>query len=90
MTLLQRLKEGMEKATEQATALAQTTRIKMEIGRLNDRKNSLLADMGRQVYLMYQQGQTFPGMETLCQRVRETEAEIQQKGVEMERIQAAS
>lgn len=87
MSLMDRFKKGVEKAREEAGDLAQTTKPKMEISKLNGRKGEMLGEIGGKVYALYGQGQTVPEVEALCQEVRKIEDQVRQMEVEIERVQ---
>ncbi len=86
MSLMDRFKKGVEKAREEAGDLAQTTKLKMEISKLNGRRGQLLTEIGGKVYVLYGQGQTVPEVEGLCQEVRKIEDQVKQMEAEIERV----
>ena len=79
MSLLQKLREGVEKATGEVGELAQSARTKLEIARLNDDRNQLLREIGQQIYTRHTQGRPIPEVEDLCERLEAIEADIRQK-----------
>ena len=86
MSLLDKMKTGYDKAKEGVSDFAQTTKIKHEIGQLNDRKTELLNQIGQKVYALVVAGRAIPEVETECQGISSLEKEIKQKGEEIARI----
>jgi hypothetical protein len=79
MSLLQKLREGVEKATGEVGELAQNARTKLEVARLNDDRNQLLREIGQQICARHAQGRPVPEVEDLCERVVALEAQIREK-----------
>ena len=79
MSFLQKLREGVEKATGEVGELAQSAKSKLEVARLNDDRNQLLRQLGEQIYARHKQGRPIPEVEDLCERLVALDAEIAQK-----------
>jgi len=79
MSFLQKLREGVEKATGEVGELAQSAKSKLEIARLNDDRHQLLRELGEQIYARHKQGRPIPEVEDLCERLVAIDAEIQHR-----------
>jgi hypothetical protein len=89
MTLMDKVKQGMNKAKGEVSDLATTTKIRHDISNLNDRKSALFAEIGRQVYALCQQGHPVSEVEAQCKEITALEEQIKQKSDEIARINAA-
>ncbi|HXW55893.1 MAG TPA: hypothetical protein VEJ67_09110 [Candidatus Cybelea sp.] len=89
MTFLDKVKQSVDKARGEVSDLAATTKIRHEIGNLNDRKSALLVEIGRKIYALYQQGQGPAEVETPCRDIAALDEQIKQKSEEIARINAA-
>jgi uncharacterized protein YoxC len=89
MSLMDKVKEGFDKAREEVSDLAETTMIKHDISKLNDRKNALLLEIGHKVYALHALGQNVNGVEAQCQEVQTIDGQIKGKSEEIARINAA-
>ena len=87
MGLLDKVKKGVEKAREGASDLAQTTKIKMEIGKLNGHRAEVISEIGRQVYALHGQGRAVPEVEALSQEVGKIDVQVKALEAEIERVQ---
>lgn len=87
MGLLDKVKKGVEKAREEASDLAQTTKIKMEVGKLQGRRTELLTEIGREVFALSTQGRTVPEVDPQLQEIRRIDQEITRLQAEAERVQ---
>jgi hypothetical protein len=90
MGLIDKVKEGFDKAKEGVSDLAETTRIKHEIGKLNDRKTVLFGEIGRQIYALHGQGRVIAEVEAQCSEIHTIDDNIKQKGEEIARINTGS
>ena len=79
MSFLQKLREGVEKATGEVGELAQSAKAKLEVARLNDDRNQLLREIGQEVYQLHLQGSGVPEVKALCARLEALEVEIREK-----------
>ncbi len=86
MGLMDKFMGGMEKAKDEVADFAETTRLKRDIGKLNERKAELFERIGRDVYALHGQGRTVPEVEAQCRDVLGVDAEIKAKAEEMTRI----
>jgi hypothetical protein len=89
MTFLDKVKQSVDKAREGVSDLAATTKIRYEISNLNDRKSTLLVEIGRKIYALCQQGQGPAGVEAECRGIAALDEQIKQKSDEIARINAA-
>ena len=86
MGLMDKLMGGVEKAKGEVSDFAETTRLKRDIGRLNERKTELFEQIGREVYALHGQGRTVTEVEARCKEVQDVDAEIKKKAEEITRI----
>ncbi len=70
MSLVDKFKKGLEKAKEGASELAEITKKRVEISKLNGHRTEAISELGRQVYALYGQGRTVPELEAACQQIR--------------------
>lgn len=89
MSLMDKMKHGMDKARGEVSDLAATTKIRHDIGNLNDRKSALFTEIGRQVYALCQQGHAVSEVEAQCHEITTLDEQIKQKSDEIARINAA-
>lgn len=90
MSLMDRVRSGFDKAKDGISDLAETTKIKYEVNKLNDRKDELLREIGRQIYTLRAQGRVVQEVEAPCKEVEGLEQEIKRKGEEIARINTES
>lgn len=90
MGFMDKVKSGFDKAREGVSDFAETTRIKMDISKLDDRKNELFKEIGRHVYAGRTGGQVIEAVEPQCREIEGIEAEIKRKGEEIARINTES
>jgi hypothetical protein len=86
MGLMDRIRSGLHRAREEATDLAQTTRIRVEIGSLNRRRSQVLETIGERILAMHAQGTAPAEIADLCGQVTALDQEIASKQSEIERI----
>ena len=89
MSLMDKVKRGVDKARGEVSDLAATTKIRHDIGNLNDRKSALLTEIGRQVYALCQQGHAVSEVDAQCHEITALDEQIKQKSDEIARINAA-
>jgi hypothetical protein len=89
MSLMDKVKHGVDKARGEVSDLAATTKIRHDIGNLNDRKLALFTEIGRQVYVLSQQGHGVSEVEAQCHEITALDEQIKQKTEEIARINAA-
>ena len=91
MGFMDKVKSGFEKAREGVSDFAETTRIKLEISKLGDRKTELFREIGRQLYAARAGGQVVEAaVEARCREIDGIEVEIKRKGEEIARINSES
>ncbi len=90
MGLMDKVKGSIDRAREGVSDLAETTRIKYEISKLNDRRNALLAEIGKQVFDLHAQGRGVAEVEAQCKAIDDLDVEIKKKGEEIVRINTDS
>lgn len=86
MGFVDKIKGGLEKAKEEAGDFAQITKIKREIGRLDDRKTELFVQIGQRVYALQKAGSPPEGFGASCQEIATLEEQIRGKEAEIERV----
>jgi hypothetical protein len=89
MSLMDKVKHGVDKARGEVSDLAATTKIRHDIGNLNDRKLALFTEIGHQVYALCQQGHPVSEVEAQCKEIADLDEQIKQKSDEIARINAA-
>ncbi len=89
MSLVDKVKHGMDKAKGEVSDLAATTKIRYDIGNLNDRKAALFTEIGKQMYTLCQQGHAVSEVEAQCREITALDEQIKQKSDEIARINAA-
>jgi len=86
MSFMDKVKSGLDKAKEGVSDFAETTRLKHEIAKLTDRRNELLAEIGRQVYTLHTQGKGIAEAEASCKEIDTIDQDIKSKGDEIARV----
>jgi hypothetical protein len=86
MSFMDKVKSGFDKAKDGISDLAETTKIKLEISKLESRKSSLLGEIGKQVFALHKQGREMSDVEGLCKEIDGLEEQIAKKGEEITRI----
>lgn len=86
MGLMDNLKKGFEKAKEGATDLAQTAKLRMDIGNLNDRRKDVFRRIGEQVYAAANAGDAAVGFDAEVEELRSLDAQVAAKQAEIERL----
>ncbi len=86
MGLMDKIKSGLEKAKDEASDLAQTTRLRMEISGLNRRRTDLLHDIGERVIALHAAGKAPAELAAACDQVHAIEEQMKQKQSEIDRI----
>jgi hypothetical protein len=89
MGFFDKVKSGIDKAAEGVSDFAETTKRKLEVNKLNDKKTALFAEMGRQLYALRAQGRGIPEIEAQAKEVDGLEQEIKRIGEEIAKINAA-
>ena len=86
MSFMDKVKSGFDKAKEGITDLAETTKNKLEINKLESRKSELLGEIGKQVYGLHQQGREIAEVEARCKEIDGLEQQVKEKADEIARI----
>lgn len=89
MSFMDKVKQGVEKARGEVSDLAATTKIRLDISNLNDRKSALFGEIGRQVYALSQQGHTVSEVDGQCREITSLDQQIKDKSEEIARINVA-
>lgn len=90
MGFMDKVKESFDKAKVEVSDFAETTKIKHEISKLNDRKAALCGEIGHQVYALYGQGRVIAEVEGQCRELHAIDEDIKHKAEEIARINAGS
>ncbi|MEZ4416776.1 MAG: hypothetical protein R3E10_13590 [Gemmatimonadota bacterium] len=88
MGLMDNVKKGIAKAKEEAQELAQVTKLKAEITRLNGQRRDLFREIGEEVYSLYQRSEPIPGFETKCDALAAISEEVARKEKDIEELRA--
>lgn len=86
MSFMDKVKSGFDKAKEGISDLAETTKIKLEINKLESRKSELLGEIGKQVYALHKQGRAMAEVEAQCKEIDGLDEKIKERGDEIARI----
>ena len=86
MSFIDKVKTGFDKAKDGISDFAETTRLKHEVSKLNDRKTELFGEIGRQVYALRAQGREVTEVAAQCMEIDDIERDIKRKGEEIARI----
>jgi uncharacterized small protein (DUF1192 family) len=89
MSFFDKLKSGIDMAVEGVSDFAETTKLKLEVNKLNDRKTALFAEMGKQAYALRASGRGIAELEAQAKEVDTLEQEIARVSDEIARIGAA-
>jgi hypothetical protein len=89
MSLMDKVKHGVDKARGEVSDLAATTKIRHDISNLNDRKAALFGEIGQKVYVLCQQGHAISEVDAECREITALDEQIKQKGDEIAKINAA-
>lgn len=80
-------RKGLQRALEGAKDLAATAQLKMDIGKINGRREEAITEIGRQVYAMYGEGRGVSEVKELCKEITALDKEIERLEAEIERVQ---
>jgi len=89
MNFIDKVKESFDKAKDEVSEFAEATVLKHEISKLNDKRVSLLQDIGQEAYSMYRNGHGVPELAARCREVQDIDEQIQGKNDEIARLAAA-
>jgi hypothetical protein len=76
MSFFDKLKSGIDMAVEGVSDFAETTKLKLEVNKLNDRKTAVFAEMGKQAYALRASGRGIAELESQAKEVDSLEQEI--------------
>jgi hypothetical protein len=88
MSFFDKVKSGFDKAAEGVSDFAATTKLKLEINKLNDRKTALFTEMGRQAHALRAQGRGLAEVEPQSVEVDGIDQEIKRINDEIAKINA--
>ena len=88
MSFLDKLKSGFDKAQHEINEFAETTKIKMEISKLQSRKTELFGQIGQQVYALHGKGQAPADVEAPCKEIDGLEDQIKAKQEQIAKLAA--
>ncbi|MEP6914665.1 MAG: hypothetical protein ABJC89_03435 [Acidobacteriota bacterium] len=89
MSFFDKLKSGIDMAVEGVSDFAETTKLKLEVSKLNDRKTALFAEIGKQAYALRAQGRGLSEIEAQAKEVDTLEQEIKRVSDEIAKIGAS-
>jgi len=89
MGWLDKVKQGMERAAEEAGEMAAVGKLRMEIRSLNGRMEQALEAVGAKAYDLYEAGTQLPAdVAALCREADRIADEIKAKEREIEKLRA--
>jgi translation initiation factor IF-3 len=88
MSFLDKLKSGFDKAQHEINEFAETTKIKMEISKLQSRKTELFGQIGQQVYALHAKGQAPADVQAPCEEIDGLEEQIKAKQEQIAKLAA--
>jgi SMC interacting uncharacterized protein involved in chromosome segregation len=88
MSFMDKLKSGLDKAQHEINDFAETTKLKMELSKLQGQKKELFTKIGQEVYELHAKGQATPS-EATCKQVDDLEHQIAEKNEAIEKVNAA-
>ena len=88
MSFMDKLKSGLDKAQHEINDFAETTKLKMELSKLQGQKKELFTKIGQEVYELHAKGQPTPS-EATCKQVDDLEHQIAEKNEAIAKVNAA-
>jgi len=88
MSFMDKLKSGLDKAQHEINDFAETTKLKMELSKLQGQKKELFTKIGQEVYELHAKGQATPS-EAACKQVDDLERQIADKNEAIAKVNAA-
>jgi hypothetical protein len=88
MSFLDKIKSGLDKAQHEIGDFAETTKIKMEISKLQSRKNELFGQIGQQIYALHAKGPVPAEVAATCTEIDALDAQIAAKTDQIAKINA--
>jgi len=88
MSFMDKVKSGLDKAQHEINEFAETTKIKMEISKLQSRKTELFGQIGQQVYLLHAKSLAPAEVDAACKEVDGLEDQIKAKNEQIAKLSA--
>jgi hypothetical protein len=85
---MDKLKSGLDKAQHEINDFTETTKLKMDVSKLQGQKKELFTQIGQEVYELHAKGQATPS-EATCKQVDDLERQIKEKNEAIEKVHAA-
>jgi hypothetical protein len=89
MSFMDKLKSGLDKAQHEINDFAETTKLKMDVSKLESRRKELFIQIGQDVYALHTKGQSTPS-EANCTAIDDLEKQIAEKSEAIAKINAAA
>jgi hypothetical protein len=89
MSFMDKLKSGLDKAQHEINDFAETTKLKMEVSKLETQRKELFTKIGQDVYALHVKGQSTPS-DTNCTAIDDLEKQIAEKNEQIAKINAAA
>lgn len=87
MSFMDKVKSGFDKAQHEINDFAETTKLKMDVSKLQGQKKDLFTKIGQEVYELHTKGQPTPSDAT-CKQIDELEKQIAEKNVAIAKVGA--
>jgi hypothetical protein len=88
MSFMDKLKSGFEKAQHEINDFAETTKIRMEISKLQSRKTELFGQIGQTVYGLHAKGLAPSDVQASCKEIDGLEEQIKAKQEQIAQLNA--
>ena len=89
MSFMDKLKTGLDKAQHEINDFTETTKLKMDVSKLQGHKKELFTKIGQEVYELHTKGQTTPSAAN-CQAIDDLEKQIAEKNAAIAKIGATT
>ncbi len=89
MSFMDKLKSGLDKAQHEINDFAETTKLKMDVSKLENRKKELFTQIGQYVYALHAKGES-TASEANCKAIDDLEKQIAEKNEQIAKINAAA
>ncbi len=90
MSFMDKVKSGFDKAQHEINDFAETTKIKMEISKLQSRKTELFGQIGQQVFALHAKGQAPADVEASCKEIDGLDDQIKAKAEQIAKLNASA
>lgn len=87
MSFMDKLKSGFDKAQHEINDFAETTKLKMDVSKLQGQKKDLFTKIGEEVYGLHAKGQATPS-EAMCKQIDDLEKQIAEKNEAIAKVGA--